>query len=118
FALLFILALDALFSRFAQGLETPLVWMTVLSPTFLPSLNLMLDVPALGLSLFALVVFFRACDRHSLSRAIGAGLLAGLAMETKYTSFLAPAVMLLYVTIVLWPAPALRWRDRLAGLGL
>jgi hypothetical protein len=78
----------------------PLVWMTVLSPTFLPSLNLMLDVPALALSLGALVLFFRACDRDSMVLAVVAGLVAGLAMETKYTGFLAPAVMLLYAAIL------------------
>jgi hypothetical protein len=99
FSLLLVWSLGALFRRFAGGLETPLVWLTVLSPTFLPSLNLMLDVPALALSLGALAVFLRACDRGSLSLAALAGLVAGLAIETKYTGFLAPAAILLYAAL-------------------
>ncbi len=89
------LSLEALFRRFTPGLEGPLTWLTVLSPALLPSLNLMLDVPALALSLGAITVFLRACDRGSLTLALLAGLLAGIATETKYTGFLAPGVMLL-----------------------
>jgi hypothetical protein len=111
FSFLFIWSLHALCRRFARGLETPLVWMTVLSPTFLPSLNLMLDVPALALSLAALVVFIDACDRDSLAVAALAGVVAGLAAQTKYTGLLAPATMLLYAVVFgklrLWPAAAL-----------
>ncbi len=96
FSLLFVFALHALLRRFARGLELPLVLMTVFSPTFLPSFNLMLDVPALALSLSALAVFLRACDRRSVALAVLAGLLAGLATQTKYTGLVAPAVLLLY----------------------
>lgn len=99
FAWLFAWSLHALFQRFARGLELPLTWMTVLSPTFLPSLNLMLDVPALALSLTALTLFFSACDRRWLPSAVVAGLIAGLAMETKYTAFTAPVAMLTYGVI-------------------
>jgi hypothetical protein len=70
----------------------------------------MLDVPALALSLTAVVLFLRAADRDSLALAALAGLVAGLAAETKYTGFLAPAVMLLYAVLYgklhLWPAAA------------
>jgi hypothetical protein len=107
-SLLFVWALHALFRRFARGLELPLTWLTVLSPVFLPGLNLMLDVPALALSLTAVVLFLRAGDRDSQALAALAGLVAGLAMETKYTGFLAPGVMLLYAVLYrklrLWPA--------------
>src|SRR5262249_27510822 len=96
FAVLFVGALSALGRRFASGLEGTLVVMTVLSPTFLPSFNLMVDVPALALGLSALVIFLRAGDRSSLTLAAAAGLVAALAMHTKYTGFLAPAVMLWY----------------------
>lgn len=99
YSLIFVFALDALFRRFARGVETPLLCMTVLSPTFLPSLNLMLDVPALALSLGAITLFFRACARDSFALALFAGLVAGLGMETKYTAFLAPAVILLYAIL-------------------
>src|SRR5262249_15650182 len=84
-----------LLGRFARGLEPPLLLLTVLSPVFLPSLNLMLDVPALALGLFAVTVFLRACDRASLPLALGAGLLAGIAIQTTYPALLARAVMLL-----------------------
>jgi hypothetical protein len=94
FSWLFVWSLAALFRRFARPLETPLLWLTVLSPTFLPSLNLMLDVPALALGLSAIVVSLRAAARDSLALAALAGLLAGLAMQTKYTAFLAPAAIL------------------------
>jgi hypothetical protein len=94
-ALLLVWALDRLFRRFAPGLEAPLLVLTVLSPALLPSLNLMLDVPALALTLAAVHLFLVACDRDSFGWAAGAGLVAGVAMQTKYTAFLAPAVMAL-----------------------
>jgi len=96
FALLLVFALHALLRRFAHGLELPLVWLTVLSPSVLPAFNLMLDVPAAALGLAALALYLRAFGRRSLWGGLGAGLLAGLAMQTKYTCFMVPAVMLLY----------------------
>jgi hypothetical protein len=95
FTLAFVFSMHALLRRFAPGLEMPLTWMTVLSPAFLPSLNLMPDIPALGLSLLAVVCFLRAADCGSWTQAGLAGLLAGLAMQTKYTAFVTPAVLLL-----------------------
>ena len=87
-------------------------WMnTVLGPALLPSLNLMLDVPALALSLTAVCLFLRACDRDAIGQAVLAGLVAGVAMETKYTGAVAPAVMLLAAATTrrwrLWPGAAL-----------
>jgi hypothetical protein len=110
FSLLFVFSLDALSRRFARGLERPLVWMTVLSPVFLPSLNLMLDVPALALALGSLTVFFRACERFLAGasgwwQAVVAGLMAGLAMQTKYTGFLAPVTMVLYALLAVGLSP-------------
>jgi hypothetical protein len=96
FNLLLVSALYQLFRRFARGLEMLLTWMTALSPAILPGCNLMLDVPALGLGLGAVAAFFGACDRNSFARAALAGLLAGLALETKYTAVLVPAVMVLF----------------------
>jgi hypothetical protein len=96
FSILFAGSLDALYRRFAHGMERPLVWLTILSPLFLPSLNLMLDVPAVALGLTALALFFHACGRRSGAQAVLAGFVAGLAMQTKYTALLVPAIMLLY----------------------
>jgi hypothetical protein len=94
FCLAFTFALLSLFKRFAPGMEGPLLWLAVLSPTFLPSLNLMPDVPALALALAALGLFLYAVDRNSYRLAIVAGLFAALSMQTKYTAFTAPVVML------------------------
>jgi hypothetical protein len=95
-ALLLVGSLYALLRRFCRGVEGVCTVLLVLSPALLPSLNLMLDVPALALGLAALNLFFRAADRDSFALAAWAGLLAGLAMQTKYTAFLVPAAMLLY----------------------
>jgi hypothetical protein len=92
-------SLHALARRFAGRLALPLTALTVLSPAFLPSLNLMLDVPAQALSLAALALFLDAADQSSLLRAALAGLVAGVAMQTKYTGFLAPAAMFLYALV-------------------
>jgi hypothetical protein len=110
FAALFTLAIYSLARRFARGLELPLSAFLVLSPTFLPSLNLMLDVPALAMSLAALELFCRGCDRRSFGVTTLSGLVAGLAMQTKYTAFLGPVAMLLYALFYgrlrYWPAAA------------
>jgi hypothetical protein len=96
FALLFVLSLYGALERFAPGLELPLVCMTALSPAFLPSWNLMLDLPALAISLCGLVTFFRACDKQSVLLGALAGVLLGVAAQTKYTAFVAPAVAIVY----------------------
>jgi len=99
FCLVFALSLHTLFRRFASGLETPMLWMTALSPTFLPSLNLMLDIPALSLGLFALALFLGAADRRSWALSALAGVFAGLAMLTKYTAFTTLPVVALYALV-------------------
>ena len=110
-SLLLVFGLRGQLRRFAPQLERPLLVMLVFSPALLPSLNLMLDVPTLALALTALNLYFRAADRNSLALAAWAGLLAGLAMQTKYTAFLVPGTMLLWSATTgrwrLWPAAAL-----------
>lgn len=103
FSLIFVLSLGSLLRRFARGMEPPLLCLTVLSPLFLPSLNLMLDVPAEALSLLALVVFLRAIDRNAYELALAAGVVAGLAMQTKYTALLMPVVMLIAAVLARRP---------------
>jgi Dolichyl-phosphate-mannose-protein mannosyltransferase len=90
---LFIISLGDLLHRFAPGREGMLAAMVVLSPAVLPGVNLMLDVPALTLELLAVAVFLRACDNGRISLTLLAGLLAGLAMQTKYTAFVTPALL-------------------------
>ncbi|MBX9580417.1 MAG: glycosyltransferase family 39 protein [Gemmataceae bacterium] len=86
-------ALRELLRRFARGTERAALPLLVLSPAVLPTVNLMLDIPAVGLGLAALVLFVRACDRGSWRLAATAGLVAGLAMQAKYTALLVPAVL-------------------------
>jgi 4-amino-4-deoxy-L-arabinose transferase-like glycosyltransferase len=57
-----------------------------LGSAVLPGLNLMLEVPMLSLGLSSLVVLHRAFDRRSVSLAIAAGVLWGLALQTKYSA--------------------------------
>jgi 4-amino-4-deoxy-L-arabinose transferase-like glycosyltransferase len=73
-----------------ERVATPVTWMIVLSPSVLPSLNLMLDVPALALVLASLAVFLATAGLNRAWGAITAGVLAGLAMQTKYTALVAP----------------------------
>jgi hypothetical protein len=107
-ALLFVGAVQALARRFARDVETPLLLLIVFSPAFLPSFNLMLDIPALALSLTAFHVFRVAVARNSYLWAMLSGLIVGVAAQTKYTAFLAPGLLLLYAVFTrrlrLWPA--------------
>jgi hypothetical protein len=96
FAALLTVGLDALARRFARGTECLFLSLTLLSPWILPGFDYMLDVPALALGVSGLALFVAACDRRSISLAAAAGLLAGLAMQTKYNMVTIPAAMLLY----------------------
>ncbi|VTT97248.1 Uncharacterized protein OS=Fibrisoma limi BUZ 3 GN=BN8_03996 PE=4 SV=1: PMT_2 [Gemmataceae bacterium] len=89
-------ALRDLLRRFARGAETRVLPLLMLSPAVLPTVNLMLDLPALGLGLAAVAVFARAADRSSWPLAAAAGALAALAMQTKYTALLVPPALLWY----------------------
>jgi hypothetical protein len=94
---LFALALGvALLARRVSARRAPmLVALVVASPAVLPSLNLMLDVPALGLQVLAVALFERACRARRAGLACAAGLLAGLAVETKYSAVAGPLTMAL-----------------------
>lgn len=97
FVCLFVASCAALARRFArEPMGDLLPVFIVLSPVFLPSLNMMLDVPALALGLAGFVLFLKASDKGSASRAVLAGLVVGLAMQTKYTAALVPAVMMVH----------------------
>lgn len=89
--------LYALLRRFAPGWAGSLTVMAGLSPTILPATNLMLDIPSAGLGLAAVAVFAGACDRGSgaggFARVLAAGLLAGLAVQAKYTGLLTPLLL-------------------------
>jgi len=92
-AWLFVFALDRLLARFGAHHRTAYLTATVLSPAFLPGFNLMLDVPALALGLATVALFLRAQERGSVGGAVVAGVVLGLAMQTKYTTFVIPMVI-------------------------
>lgn len=95
-ALLFVGSLNALLTRFRAGMRLPLLWSTALSPALVPSFNLMPDLPALALGLTSLAAFARALDLRSYRAAALAGLMAGLAAQTKYTAATVPTALLAY----------------------
>lgn len=94
--LLLVSSLHALAERFAPGRERFFVVFVALSPAFLPSLNMMLDVPAIALGLFAVHTFIRACDTGSAGKTMVAAAVAAIAAQTKYTGFAAFGAILLY----------------------
>ncbi len=107
--------LTLLLRRFAPCVERSILWFIALSPAVLPAVNLMLDVPALALSLLAVVAMLAAAERNSFELAAVAGLLAGLAMQTKYTGFTTPAVLVLATGRSRWRLTVVAW---LAAFGV
>lgn len=107
FCLLFATAIASLLRRFAPAYAKPFLAMTIFSPSFLPSINVMVDVPALALGLSALAIFLKALDSKTprWRWVLLAGLLAGLAAQTKYTGTTATASILLYAIL------HRRWRE-------
>jgi 4-amino-4-deoxy-L-arabinose transferase-like glycosyltransferase len=99
FVILLTVGIYALAKQFASGLENYVAAMAVLSPWVLPGFNYMLDVPAYGLGIAALALFIAGCDRRSRGLVVAAGLLAGLAVETKYNLATIPAAMFAYALI-------------------
>ncbi|MBY0459492.1 MAG: glycosyltransferase family 39 protein, partial [Gemmataceae bacterium] len=90
------LAISMLFllQHFARGVGRNVLLLLMLSPAVVPSVNLMLDIPAAAIALTSVVLFIRSAHRKSGSLAVLAGLVAGLATQTKYSAFVAPAVIL------------------------
>jgi hypothetical protein len=94
FVWLFAWAAGDLLRRFARGTE--LLAVIVLSPAVLPAVNLMLDIPAVGLGLASIALVVRAVDRGSWRLALASGLVAALAMQTKYTMLVIPTIAIWY----------------------
>jgi hypothetical protein len=106
-------ALFAILRRASPGCERPLLAFTLFSPALLPSLNLMLDVPALALVLLALAVFALGTDRvegtagrwpnrraQAALATLAAGALLALGAQTKYTGLVMVAVVAAYGVVV------------------
>lgn len=95
FVALFVVAAYALLRRVGCPFPALLAGALLFSPVVLPGINCMLDVPALALVLAAAAVQWRAGESGSWGLALLAGLLAGLAMQTKYTAFVAVPLLVL-----------------------
>ena len=82
------------------------IWLVgaILSPALLPSFGFMLEVPMLALAMASLAVFARGVQKDPWQSALAAGVLAGLALQTKYSG--APIL----VALVAWGACRGRWR--------
>lgn len=96
FCALFVVSLYRLLRRFAEPMALPFVILVALSPSQLPALNLMQDVPAQALGLGALGAYLASHDRRSWLGALAAGVLAALAAQTKYTQVGVVGVMLVH----------------------
>jgi hypothetical protein len=107
FALALAWAVDFLSGRFCPSLRRPVLWLTIVSPTILPGFNFMLDVPALALGLAAVATAMRSVERNSWGLVIGAGLLGGLAVQTKYTGLVQVAAMAVWYLLRGRPARGL-----------
>ncbi len=94
FALIFVFAMRGLLKRYSRGLVGPLLWITALGPVILTTLNLMVDVPAMALGLSSVALFTHAHSRRSAGLAALAGVVAGLATQTKYTGLVLPGIFL------------------------
>ena len=99
FALALTGSLAFLLGRFARPLATPVLFAAALGPSVLPGLNLMLDVPAVALGLLGYALFVAACERARAGLALASGLALGLAMQTKYSAVVYPALVLAHAAI-------------------
>jgi len=106
-AWLFVWAVSGVVARASPVLRGPLIALAVLSPATVPSFHFMLDLPALALGLTAFGLL--TGPDPSRRTAVVAGLLAGLALQTKYSAIGVVAAGFLAV--------ALAGRVRLAVAG-
>jgi len=99
FALVLCRATAWLVARFAPGQERTGLIVVALSPAVLVLFNFMLDVPALALGMAALRLFIGGCDRRRILPILASGLVAGLAMQTKYSLLVLPVVFVWYAML-------------------
>ncbi len=99
FALALTGALGFLLERLAKPFSRPVLWTLALGPSVLPGFTLMLDVPAVALGLLGFALCVRACELERASLALAAGLVLGLAMQTKYSAVVYPALAIAYTAV-------------------
>ncbi len=95
FVLLFARSVDFLAARSAPSLRTPVFWLALFSPTIVPGINLMLDLPAAALGSAAASCALRSLDNGSRGWVFAAGAFAGLAVQTKYNGAMAGAAIVM-----------------------
>ena len=83
---LFCYSLLRVLQRFVPRHACALLAAIALGTTVLPGVNLMLEVPMLAWAFGSLALLLRAFDRRSVGLASAAGLLLGLALQTKYSA--------------------------------
>jgi hypothetical protein len=103
FALALTGSLVFLLGRFAPPFAMPVLFGLALGPAVLPGFNLMLDVPALALGLLGVALFVGCCERGRGGLALVAGVILGLAMQTKYAAVVYAGPVL--VAAVLYRRP-------------
>ncbi len=96
FILVFVFAVNLLSKRFSPSIAFPVTVFIAVSPAILPGWNIMLDLPSIAFGLMTIELFIRAVSRDSWKYVIAAGMVAALAVMTKYTALVIPGVMLLY----------------------
>jgi len=106
FALALTGSLAFLLGRWARPLAMPGLFLLALGPAVLPSLNLMLDVPALALGLLGYALFVRAGESRDARLALLSGLALGLAMQTKYSAVVYPALVFVHAAVYRRPREA------------
>ncbi len=63
------------------------------------STTIMADMPLTALFLLSIVLFIKGTDENNKLKLVSSGLLAGLAILTKYTGLLLPVLFIIYVLI-------------------
>jgi len=117
FLILLALSAVALSRRFTQGSVWPVLFI-LLSPAVVVSPNVMRDVPAAALATAAVTLFVTGTDRDRWLPVIAGGLLAGLAMVTKYSALILVPVLALYPILQRKPRYLVGLVAGLAILGL
>ncbi|CAN5595553.1 hypothetical protein BH11PLA2_BH11PLA2_14920 [soil metagenome] len=100
FAGILAVSLAVLLRRFTGEDRKLSLAVLMLSSAVLPLFNFMLDVPAIALGLAAVTLFVNATEAPTKGKwwtcVIGSGLFTGLAIETKYSQLVIPAVIAFY----------------------
>ena len=119
FALLLGSSVWSLAKQMTPGHTAAVFWMVMTGAPVLASFNLMQDLPAQSLAMAALAVLLntrsgaagglRSWRLQDWMTVVGTGLLAGLALETKYTMLALP------FTLTVVAAVAGRWRQGLVS---